>query len=189
MQNESGYNMQNGHSSECFLRNLDKTVTNVVKLLEHRGLTISTAESCTGGLLSELITSVSGASEVFSLGICTYSDEVKNRFLGVPKGLLEKCGAVSEEVALAMVQGLKERSGADICISVTGIAGPGGGTEKTPVGTVYIGFDICGRQFVKLPELWSLDDKNRKSIRLAAACYAFGIVEEILMEAVQSNGR
>lgn len=188
MQNESGDYMQNGHSSECFSRNLDKTVTNVVKLLKHRGLTISTAESCTGGLISELITSVSGASEIFALGICTYSEEMKHKFLGVPDEMLQSCGVVSEEVALAMVRGLKVCSGADVCISVTGIAGPGGGTEKTPVGTVYIGFDVCGRQFVKLPELWKLDDKSRNSIRRAAAGFAFGIVEEILMEAGHTNG-
>lgn len=180
--------MQNGHYSECYSANLDKTVTNVVKLLKHRGLIVAVAESCTGGMLSELITSVSGASEVFELGLCTYSERMKHSFLEVPTEEISRFGVVSGEVALSMVKGLKKCSGADVCISVTGIAGPGGGTSETPVGTVYIGFDICGRQFVRLPELWKLGDKSRNSIRRAAAGYAFGVVEEILMEAVQSNG-
>lgn len=179
--------MQNGYCSECSLDNLDKTVTNVVELLKHKGLTIATAESCTGGLLSELITSVSGSSDVFELGLCTYSEQMKHKFLNVPVSDIEQFGVVSSQVALAMVCGLKKCSGADICISVTGIAGPGGGTSQIPVGTVYIGFDICGRRFVKLPELWTLKDKSRCNIRRTAAAFAFGIIEEILMEAVQSN--
>lgn len=185
--NESGDDMQSGYSSECLSGNLDKTVTSVVELLKQRGLTIATAESCTGGLLSELITSVSGASEVFELGLCTYSENMKHRFLSVPDSDISRYGVVSEKVALGMVKGLKKISGADICVSVTGIAGPGGGTPETPVGTVYIGFDICGRQFVRLPELWTLNDKSRSNIRRTAAMYAFGIIEKILMEAIQNN--
>ncbi|MBR6791810.1 MAG: CinA family protein [Ruminococcus sp.] len=179
--------MQNGQYSECFAVNLDKTVTNVVKLLEQRGLTISTAESCTGGLLSELITSVSGASAVFELGLCTYSEKMKMKYLGVSEAVLSQYGVVSYETALAMVQGLKKCSSADVCVSVTGIAGPGGGTEETPVGTIYVGFDICGKQFVRLPDLRNLHDKSRDNLRRTVAGYAFGIIEEILMKAVQTN--
>lgn len=177
--------MQNGYCSECISDNLDKTVTNVVKLLVQRGLTISTAESCTGGLLSELITSVPGSSEIFELGICTYSERIKKKFLGVPDEILNKFGVVSSETALAMVQGLKICSGADICISVTGIAGPGGGTEENPVGSVYIGFDVCGKQFTEHPRLWEIGDKSRESIRRSAADFAFRKIEKLLMEAVQ----
>ncbi|MCR4639586.1 CinA family protein [Ruminococcus sp.] len=169
--------------SECDTEKLDKTVENVVKLLERKGLTIATAESCTGGLLSELITSVSGASAVFELGICTYSQRIKTEFLGVPAEVIQEFGVVSEETALSMVKGLKIRSGADVCVSVTGIAGPSGGTAETPVGTVYIGFDICGSQFVRLPELWRLSDMSRDNIRRCAAAYAFGTIKKILMEA------
>lgn len=151
-----------------------------VKLLIEKGITISTAESCTGGLISEKITSVSGASAVFELGICTYSERIKSEFLGVPAETIEKYGVVSEETALSMVQGLKKCSGADICVSVTGIAGPSGGTEKQPVGTVYIGFDICGRQSVHLPDLWNLADKTRENIRRSAAAYAFAVIEKEL---------
>lgn len=173
--------MLSSESSECRPKKLDKTVTNVVELLKRLGLTIATAESCTGGLLSELITSVSGASEVFELGICAYSERIKSELLGVPAGDIEKYGVVSSETALAMVRGLKKRSGADICVSVTGIAGPGGGTAETPVGTVYIGFDICGRQFVCLPEIKSTE--SRQDIRLSAAAFAFETIEKNLMEA------
>lgn len=169
--------------SECNAEKLDKTVNDVVKLLEQKGLTISTAESCTGGLLSELITSVSGASAVFELGICTYSERIKTEFLGVPSGIIRDFGVVSEETALSMVRGLKKCSGADVCVSVTGVAGPSGGTAETPVGTVYIGFDICGRQFVCLPELWKLSDRSRENIRRCAAAFAFETIEKMLMEA------
>ena len=118
-----------GHSHEIFTQNLDRTVTNVVQLLMLKAMTISTAESCTGGLLSELITSVPGASQVFELGVCTYSNRIKQTLLNVPEGMLAQYGPVSRQVALAMVRGLKEKSGADLCISVTGLAGPGGGTD------------------------------------------------------------
>ena len=129
-----------GHSHEIFTQNLDRTVTNVVQLLMLKAMTISTAESCTGGLLSELITSVPGASQVFELGVCTYSNRIKQALLNVPEGMLAQYGPVSRQVALAMVRGLKEKSDADLCISVTGLAGPGGGTPEQPVGTVYVGF-------------------------------------------------
>ena len=155
-----------------------KAAKDIVELLKQKKLTISTAESCTGGLLSELITSVSGASEIFELGICAYSERIKHEYLGVPVEEIEKYGVVSEQVALSMVRGLKERSGADICISVTGIAGPGGGTPEQPVGTVYIGFDICGEQFVCLPKLWELEDRSRENIRYAAAAFAFCTIAE-----------
>jgi len=172
----------NSYNNECDTVNLDKTVTNVVKLLERKGWTISTAESCTGGLLSELITSVSGASAVFELGICTYSERIKSEFLGVPAADIAEYGVVSKEVALEMVNGLKKRSGADVCVSVTGIAGPSGGTPEQPVGTVYIGFDVGGRQFVRLPELWKLPDRSRDNIRRSAAAFVFETLESLLAE-------
>lgn len=181
--------MQSVYSTECIARNLDKTVTNVVKLLKAKGLTIATAESCTGGLLSERITSVSGASDVFELGVCSYSCRIKNEILGVDTDVIEKYGVVSSEMALEMVRGIKRISSADVCVSVTGIAGPSGGTPEQPVGTVYIGFDICGKQFVKLPELWELDNGTRERIRLAAAAFAFETIEKYLTEANHSDER
>jgi len=176
--------VSSSYNNECVSGNLDKTVTNVVELLKQNGWTISTAESCTGGLLSELITSVSGASEVFELGICSYSERIKNELLGVSLADIAEHGVVSEQVALAMVKGLKKRSGAEVCVSVTGIAGPSGGTPEQPVGTVYIGFDINGKQFVRLPKLWELPDTSRENIRRAAAAYAFETIERILTEEI-----
>lgn len=179
--------MSGSYNNECIAENLDKTVTNVVKLLEQNGWTISTAESCTGGLLSELITSVSGASQVFELGICSYSERIKNEMLGVPLEVIAEHGVVSEHVALGMINGLKKRSGAEVCVSVTGIAGPSGGTSEQPVGTVYIGFDINGKQFVRLPKLWKLSDTSRENIRRAAAAYAFETIEKELTEAIAED--
>ena len=174
--------VQDRYLSECDDNKLDKSVSDVVKLLKQRNWKIASAESCTGGFVSQMITSVSGASSVFELGLCTYSDRMKHNLLGVPEEILQKYGAVSPQTAEAMVRGLHKKSGADVCISVTGIAGPDGGTEKTPVGTVYIGFWFDGRCFVRLPELWELDDKSRKNIRLSAVKYAFETVENLLSE-------
>lgn len=101
--------------------------------------TIALAESCTGGLVAERITRVSGSSDYFAGGIVSYTNEMKSRLLGVPEEMIEQHGAVSGEVAEAMARGIKERAGATIGVSVTGIAGPGGGTQAVPVGTVYIG--------------------------------------------------
>lgn len=111
----------------------------VVRLLSERKQTVATAESCTGGLLASRITNVPGASEVFLDGHITYSNESKSRVLGVDPGVIIKEGAVSEPVAAAMALGARKTSGSDFALSTTGIAGPGGGTETKPVGTVFIG--------------------------------------------------
>jgi nicotinamide-nucleotide amidase len=107
--------------------------------LQLRGYTIATAESCTGGLVAERITEVPGSSQYFVGSIVSYTNEAKTRLLGVPQEMIERAGAVSGEVAEAMARGVKQRTGATIGISVTGLAGPGGGTDAVPVGTVYIG--------------------------------------------------
>ena len=115
----------------------------VCKKLIDKGLTLSCAESCTGGMFASSIVDIAGASECFDRGLVTYSNEAKVQELGVKEETLEKYGAVSEETALEMAEGLKSVSGSDVCVSVTGIAGPGGGTKEKPVGLVYIGL-ICG---------------------------------------------
>jgi nicotinamide-nucleotide amidase len=102
------------------------------------GFTLATAESCTGGLVAERLTDVPGSSTYFMEGVVTYSNEAKTRLLGVPSELIEAHGAVSAEVAEAMAEGVKRRAGVDFGLSVTGIAGPGGGTQAKPVGLVYI---------------------------------------------------
>jgi len=108
------------------------------KLLKEKGMTLSTAESCTGGLLSNRITNISGSSAYFERGVITYSNQAKMDILGVKKETLEKYGAVSRETALEMVEGIKRLSHTDFSISITGIAGPTGGTKEKPVGTVFI---------------------------------------------------
>lgn len=102
------------------------------------GKTISTAESCTGGMIAAVITSISGSSQVFGYGFVTYANDAKVKLLDVPEDVIKAKGAVSEEVALAMSYGARMKSGADVALSVTGIAGPTGGTESKPVGLVYI---------------------------------------------------
>ncbi|MCD7959678.1 MAG: nicotinamide-nucleotide amidohydrolase family protein [Ruminococcus sp.] len=161
---------------------LDKTISNVVQLLDREGKTIATAESCTGGLLSQLLTSVSGASRVFELGLVTYAASMKTKLLDVPKSLIERYGVVSTKVALAMLEGLHKQSGADVCLSVTGLAGPSGGTPKQPVGTVYLGLRVGKWQSVVPLELWHFGLKTRDEIRQGTAICAFGLVQWCLME-------
>jgi nicotinamide-nucleotide amidase len=112
----------------------------LVKKLIQKKLKISFAESCTGGLLSSTITSISGSSKVFNLGLITYSNKTKVDVLKVPKKIIRKYGAVSSECCLLMVKNLSKISKSNISVSITGIAGPNGGTKLKPVGLVYIGF-------------------------------------------------
>jgi nicotinamide-nucleotide amidase len=119
----------------------DETLESVVvALLREQGRTLAVAESCTGGLIAQRITSVPGASAVFLGGVAAYADAAKQRLLGVPAALLREHGAVSAPVARAMAEGVRERLGADLAVSTTGIAGPTGGTPEKPVGLVYVGF-------------------------------------------------
>tara|TARA_Y100001970_G_scaffold266210_1_gene354591 strand:- start:376 stop:849 length:474 start_codon:yes stop_codon:yes gene_type:complete len=111
----------------------------IVKLLSKKKLKISFVESCTGGLLSSSITSISGSSKVFTIGLVTYSNKAKINILKVPKKIIMKHGAVSYETCLSMVKNLNKISKTNISLSITGIAGPNGGTTKKPVGLVYIG--------------------------------------------------
>jgi nicotinamide-nucleotide amidase len=110
----------------------------VVEGLSRRNLKLALAESCTGGLLAHRVTNVPGSSATFLAGIVAYSNEAKIKFLGVPRELIERHGAVSHEVARAMASGARAATGADIAVGITGIAGPGGGTPAKPVGLVYI---------------------------------------------------
>ena len=121
----------------------------VVKLLKEKKMTVTTVESCTGGLLSGTIVDVSGASDVFMQGFVTYANEAKVSLVGVKETTLESYGAVSEQTAREMAEGGARVANADACLSVTGIAGPGGGSDEKPVGLVYIGCHVNGNTVVK----------------------------------------
>jgi len=148
----------------------------VLELCRARGLSLATAESCTGGLVAGRLTSVPGSSDVVLGGVVAYADEVKERELGVPSAVLEEHGAVSAETAAAMAQGARERLGADVAVSVTGIAGPGGGTPEKPVGLVHLhaaGPDgELGREFT-FPG-------DRASIRARSVVMALHLVRTLL---------
>jgi nicotinamide-nucleotide amidase len=114
----------------------------VITILKRKKLNISFAESCTGGLLSSAITSVNGSSKVFSIGLVTYSNQAKTTVLNIPKKIIKKYGAVSIQCCLAMVNNLSKISRSKVCVSITGIAGPKGGSIQKPVGLVYIGIKV-----------------------------------------------
>ena len=141
----------------------------VVKKLIQRKLKISFAESCTGGMLSSIITSISGSSKVFDIGFVTYSNIAKINILKVPKKIINKHGAVSNECCLSMVKNLSKISKSNISISITGIAGPNGGTKLKPVGLVYIGIKK-GNKIVIQKHLFK--NKDRVSIQKATTTEA-----------------
>ena len=114
----------------------------IVSLLEKKKLKLTIAESCTGGLLSSAITSVSGSSNVFTMGLVTYSNQAKTNVLKVPKKIIKKNGAVSVQCCLAMVNNLNKICKSKVCVSITGIAGPKGGSKLKPIGLVYIGIRV-----------------------------------------------
>ena len=121
----------------------------VVELLAQKKMTVTTAESCTGGLIAGTLVNVAGASDVLNEGYVTYSNDAKERLVGVKHETLEEYGAVSEQIAREMAEGAAKAAGADAALSATGIAGPGGGTEEKPVGLVYIGCYVNGETTVK----------------------------------------
>ena len=142
-----------------------------------KGKTLVTAESCTGGGIGAALTAVPGSSEVYMGGIISYTDWVKNRFLGVDQALLDRKGAVSAAVAEAMAEGAAKSLDADVAVSVTGLAGPGGDDRGNPVGTVYIGYSCenltCSRKY--------LFDGDRESVRSQAVEAALRLILEMNM--------
>lgn len=161
-------------------KDLYEKARKAVDALRKRGLTLALAESCTGGLVSKLITDVSGASEVYLGGVCSYSNEVKMKLLGVFPDTLKKHGAVSCETALEMATGVKKAVGSDIGIGITGIAGPGSdGTDK-PVGLIYVSLVTEKKETVK--ELRNtFDDNIREQNRLSAAFTALSLLTDELL--------
>ena len=139
----------------------------IISLLKRKKQKLAIAESCTGGMLSSAITSVSGASKVFSMGFVTYSNQAKINILKVPKKTIQNYGAVSVQCCLSMVNNLSKISKAKICVSITGIAGPKGGTKKKPVGLVYIGIKngkrvIVSRNYFKKKERSQIQKSTTK---------------------------
>ena len=120
----------------------------IILLLKRKKFKLAIAESCTGGLLSNSITSVSGSSKVFTMGLVTYSNQAKTNILKVPQKIIKKYGAVSVQCCLAMVNNLSKISKSKVCVSITGIAGPKGGSKQKPVGLVYIGIRVGKKVFV-----------------------------------------
>ena len=149
----------------------------VVKKLIKKKLKVSFAESCTGGLLSSSITSIGGSSKVFNLGLITYSNETKINILKVPKVIITKHGAVSKECCLSMVKNLSKISKAHISLSITGIAGPNGGTKLKPIGLVYIGIKKGNKIIIKEKLFKS---KSRILIQKAAVITSLKIINKII---------
>ena len=149
----------------------------IIILLKKKKLRISFAESCTGGLLSSAITSVSGSSKVFNLGLVAYSNQSKIKVLKIPKNIIRKYGSVSEPVCLAMVKNLSKISKTNISVSITGIAGPSGGSKLKPVGLVYVGIKKGNRVEVKK---YLFKNKRRSYIQKAAVNKSLGLILSFL---------
>ena len=150
---------------------------NLVKILTKKKLKIAFAESCTGGMLASEITSISGASKVFDVGLVTYSNQAKITVLKVNKSIIQKYGAVSPQCCKAMVKNLSKISKAQINVSITGIAGPNGGTKKKPVGLVYIGIKKNNKIFITKNVF---KEKSRKAIQKSTIKKTFKIIKSLI---------
>lgn len=154
----------------------------LVAELLHAGMTVATAESCTGGWIAKSLTDISGSSDVFGYGIVSYSDTAKTALLGVSPGTLQTHGAVSEAVAAEMAAGVIEKSGADLAVAVSGVAGPGGGTILKPVGTVWFAWatrELHGHKVTTESRIFKGD---RDSIRSQSVVLALQTLREILRQ-------
>jgi len=156
---------------------MKKLSQKLVKLLTKKKLKVSFAESCTGGLLSSSITSISGSSKIFTLGLVTYSNQSKIDILKIPKKVIMKHGAVSYETCLSMVKNLNRISKTNISVSVTGIAGPNGGTKKKPVGLVFIGIKKSNKTLVKK---YLFKNKKRSSIQISTVNKALNLILDFI---------
>tara|TARA_B100001093_G_scaffold416745_1_gene407498 strand:- start:11552 stop:12019 length:468 start_codon:yes stop_codon:yes gene_type:complete len=145
----------------------------IVSLLKRKKLKLAIAESCTGGMFSSAITSVSGASKVFTIGLITYSDQAKISILKIPKKIIQQHGSVSVQCCLSMVNNLNKISKSNVCVSITGIAGPKGGTKQKPVGLVYIAVKY-GKKLIVRKNLFL--NKGRLSIQKATVKRAQNLI-------------
>lgn len=176
--------LQNTKNDKSVTETIDFVTKNVVKLLYQQGWTISCAESCTGGMVSKTLTDVPGASEVFEMGIVSYSNRIKTKLLGVNEEVLKRYGAVSEQTARLMAQGAARQSGSQIAVAITGIAGPGGGTKEKPVGTVFVcvlkNTDGQEETYVRDLALYKEEqDLTRERVRELTVLYALKAVQKM----------
>jgi nicotinamide-nucleotide amidase len=153
----------------------------VLEACRRRGLTVATAESCTGGLVSAALTEIPGSSEVIDRGFVNYSNAAKEAMLGVPATVLERHGAVSRETAEAMAAGALAISGADLAVAITGIAGPGGGSEEKPVGLVH--FAAAARDGRHIHREKRFGDVGRSAVRAQSVAEALAMLETLAAEA------
>ena len=151
-----------------------KNAEKLLDLCRSLRLRIATSESCTGGLLAGLLTEIPGSSDVFERGFVTYSDEAKREELGVPRKLLDRYGAVSAPVALAMAEGTLSRTPADLAVSITGIAGPDGGSREKPVGLVYLA--VAAKDRGPMQSRLELAGQSRNAIREASVAEALRLL-------------
>jgi len=154
-----------------------KNIKKIVSKLKDRKINISFAESCTGGMLAQTISSVSGASKIFAFSIITYSNESKIEYLKVPSNIIKKYGSVSQECCTSMVKNLAKISKAKLNIAITGVAGPNGGTKQKPVGLVYIG--VKKNKRIKINK-YLFKNQNRKNIRKNSVKKTLKLIEEFI---------
>jgi PncC family amidohydrolase len=154
-----------------------KNTKQIINLLKKKKITLSIAESCTGGMLAQVITSISGASRVFSLGLVTYSNQSKNIHLKVPLKIIKKYGAVSEKCCHTMVNNLSKISKSKLNIAITGIAGPNGGSKLKPVGLVYIGIKKNKKTQVNR---YLFSSKNRENIRISSVKKSLELIKNFI---------
>ncbi len=152
-------------------------IKKIINLLKRKKLKLAVAESCTGGMLSSAITSVSGSSKVFTMGLVTYSNEAKKSILKVPKQIIRKHGAVSMQCCLSMINNLSKISKSNIAVSITGIAGPSGGSKQKPVGLVYVGIKKGNK--IKIHKCL-FKNKGRSYIQKATVRKSLGLILNIL---------
>jgi len=156
---------------------MDRNTKKIIAILIKKKITLSVAESCTGGMLAQSITSVSGSSQVFSFGIVTYSNQSKIKYLKVPYKIIKNNGAVSEECCRSMLVNLAKISKTKLYLAITGIAGPNGGTKEKPVGLVYIG--IKKNKKIKIKKYLFLR-KSRKKIRICSVIKSLVLIKKFI---------
>ena len=154
-----------------------KNIREIVARLKKKKISLSLAESCTGGMLAKHITSVSGASKIFAFGVITYSNKAKVEYLNVPSIIIKRYGAVSEECCYSMVTNLSKISKTTLNLSITGIAGPNGGTKKKPVGLVFIGIKFNNK--IKINKYF-FKNQNRESVRKNSVKKALELIKDII---------